>query len=178
MAIPVSHLFSGASRLCRYAPAPAALLAFALCGCSINLGSLSPSAEREEPALPTSSSNVASLTEAIKNNPSDPQAYNMRGSVLAQAGKTEEALADFNKAISLDPNYGQAFANRGLIYRQTKRLDQAIAEYDRALALDANYAPAWFGRGMVYKARKQGAEGLEDFNKAISLRPAQSAAYS
>ena len=44
----------------------------------------------------------------------------MRGSVLAQAGKTEEALADFNKAISLDPNYGQAFANRGLIYRKTK----------------------------------------------------------
>ena len=37
----------------------------------------------------------------------------MRGSVLAQAGKTEEALADFNKAISLDPNFGQAFANRG-----------------------------------------------------------------
>src|ERR1700730_15901396 len=171
MTIPVSHLFSGASRRCRYAPAPAVLLAFALCGCSINLGSLSPSSEREEPALPTSSSNLASLTEAIRNNPSDPQAYNMRGSVLAQAGKTEEALADFNKAISLDPNYGQAFANCGLIYRQTKRLDQAMADYERALALDVNYAPAWLGRGLVYKAQNQAPQALEDFNKTISLRP-------
>ncbi len=97
---------------------------------------------REEPARLTSSSNIASLTETIKNNPNDPQAYNMRGSVLAQAGKTEEALADFNKAISLDPNYGQAYANRGLIYRKTKRLDQAMVDYDRALALDPSYAPA------------------------------------
>jgi Flp pilus assembly protein TadD len=88
-----------------------------LCGSSINLGSLSPSAERDEPAQLASQSNIASLT--------DPQAYNMRGSVLAQAGRTDAALADFNKAVSLDPNYGQAFANRGLIYRKTGRLDQA-----------------------------------------------------
>ena len=114
MLIPVPYPFSGASRFGLRASAPIALIAIALCGCSINLGSLSPSAEREEPAQLTSSSNIASLTEAIKNNPNDPQAYNMRGSVLAQAGKTEEALADFNKAVSLDPNYGQAFANRGL----------------------------------------------------------------
>ena len=34
-----------------------------------------------------SSTNIASLTEAIKSHPNDPQAYNLRGSVLAQAGK-------------------------------------------------------------------------------------------
>src|SRR5476649_1474985 len=162
MAIPVSHPFSGIWRPGPRTSVPIALVAVALCGCSINLGSLSPSSEREEPAQLTSSSNIASLSEAIKNNPSDPQAYNMRGSVLAQAGKTEEALADFNKAISLDPNYGQAFANRGLIYRKTRRLDLAMVDYDRALALDPNYAPAWLGRGMVLKARKQAPEALED----------------
>ena len=112
MAIPVSHAFFAALRPGPRVLAPLALTAVALCGCSINLGSLSPSSEREAPAQLTSSSNIASLTEAIKNNPSDPQAYNMRGSVLAQAGKTEEALADFNKAFSLVSNYGQAFANR------------------------------------------------------------------
>src|ERR1700742_1703577 len=131
MAIPVALLRSGASRL--RALITVALMALATGGCSINLGSLTPSSSNAtpEPAKLTSSTNIASLSETIKSHPSDPQAYNMRGSVLAQAGKTDEALADFNKAISLDANYGQAYANRGLIYRQTKRLDQAMSGYDR-----------------------------------------------
>ena len=137
MAIPVPcRIPSGVSRVAG-ATAPVAWVAIVLCSCSINLGSLSPSAQREEPAQLASQSNIASLTEAIKSNPSDPQAYNMRGSVLAQAGRTDDALADFNKAISLDPNYGQAFANRGLIYRKTRRFDQAMDDYNRALALES-----------------------------------------
>src|ERR1700757_1686696 len=130
MARPASHL----SCLAWRGPLSLALIAIVLSGCTINLGSLTPSSTSEpEPARLTSQSNIGSLTETIKNNPNDPQAYNMRGSVLAQAGKTEEALADFNKAISLDPTYGQAYANRGLIYSQTKRLDQAIADYERGV---------------------------------------------
>ena len=130
MAIPVPYRFRSGVACVVSVTAPVAWVAIVLCGCSINLGSLSSSAEREEPAQLTSQSNIASLTEAIKNNPNDPQAYNMRGSVLAQAGRTEEALADFNKAVSLDANDGQAFANRGLIYRKTRRFDQALDDYN------------------------------------------------
>ena len=51
-------------------------------------------------SLAASPTNVASLTEVVTRNPRDPQAYNMRGSVLGQAGRPQEALADFNKAIA------------------------------------------------------------------------------
>src|ERR1700693_1085688 len=105
MAIPVPYAFSGASRLGRCACAPIALVAIALCGCSITLGSLSSSTEREEPPQLTSSSNIASLTETIKNNPNDPQAYNMRGSVLAQAGKNADGAALFTQEFTVDPNF-------------------------------------------------------------------------
>jgi len=110
-AIPLPLHASGGLRPPPRAVLSIVLAALALSGCSINLGSLTPSSSPEpEPARLTSSNNIASLTETIKSNPNDPQAYNMRGSVLAQAGKPEEALADFNKAISLDANYPQAFA--------------------------------------------------------------------
>ena len=123
-------------------------------GCSINLGSLSGSGEKDD-ATQGGSGSITSLTDAIRNNPNDPQAYNARGLLLAQGGKSEEALADLNKAIGLDPGYGHAYANRATVYRHTKKLDQALADYNRAIALDANYAPAWLGRGMIYKARNQ-----------------------
>ena len=104
MANPVHYPLSGASHLGPRAAISIALIAMVLGSCSINLGSLTSSAEPGEPARSTSSINIASLSEVIKNSPNDPVAYNKRGSALAQAGKTDEALADFNKAISLDPN--------------------------------------------------------------------------
>ena len=49
MAIPVPSPLSGASRVRRLMLTPTALVAIALCGCSINLGSLSSEPEHEAP---------------------------------------------------------------------------------------------------------------------------------
>src|SRR3954471_12096867 len=116
----------------------ALLAGAALAGCQTVTGA--PTTETEDNQLAASPANIASLTGVVQNNPNDPQAYNMRGSVFGQAGRNDEALADFNKAVSLDPNYAQAHGNRGLIYRKTGRLDLALADYNKALTLDQNYA--------------------------------------
>src|ERR1700682_2135660 len=80
-----------------------ACAAFALAGCT-TLGN-PPAAENNDPAYATAQPNLASLSEVIEKHPNDPQAYNMRGAVFGEAGRSEQALTDFNKAISLDPNY-------------------------------------------------------------------------
>jgi len=48
--------------------------------------------DRRNPRSAAASNNIALLTETVKTTPS-PQAYNTRGAVLAQAGKTEAALS-------------------------------------------------------------------------------------
>jgi Tfp pilus assembly protein PilF len=129
----------------------ALLLVALLAGCT-SAGLTGSIADNEEPVSATSSANIASLSDVVQRNPSDPQAYNTRGSVLGQAARNDEALADFNKAISLDPNYAQAYANRALVYRQTNKLDLALADYNKALSIDPNYTQAYLGRGIVYRS--------------------------
>ena len=135
MASPVPNRFGGGSRPGRRVAALIAIGVIAMCsaGCSINLGSLTGSGEKDDAAQGASGS-IASLTDTIRANPNDAQAYNARGLLLAQGGKSEEALADLNKAISLDPNYGHAYANRALVHRHGKRLDQSMTDYNRAIA--------------------------------------------
>ena len=148
----------------------ALLCAAALAGCQTVTGG-SPTTEAQDNELAASPTNIASLSSVVQRNPNDPQAYNMRGSVYGQSGRSQDALADFNKAIQLDPNYAQAYANRGLIYRQTGKFDLALADYNKALQLDPNYAVAYLGRGIVHRQRKQAMDAFNDFNKAISIRP-------
>src|SRR5687768_9196573 len=113
-------------------------LALLLAGCLATTGR-APTAQDDDTTMAASPDNVASLTDVVRRNPNDPQAYNVRGTVFARGGRHQEALADFNKALALDPNYAQAYANRGLVYRQTKRYDAALADYARAIEIDANY---------------------------------------
>src|SRR3979409_1868349 len=116
MAIPVPYPFSGASRLGPRTSALAALVAIALCGCSINLGSLLPEPNNEVPPKAAAAGN-------------DARAYTTRGEALARSGKTEEALAEFDKAIALDPHNAQALYNRGLLYQGEKQHQLAIDDF-------------------------------------------------
>ncbi len=136
-------------------------LAGAVAGCSTILeggGGLAP-----EATYAASPANIASLTEVIRDTPNDPQAHNMRGTVLAQAGRRQEALVDFNKAIALDPKYAQAYANRGLLHRQNNQLDLALRDYDTALSIDPSYAAAHLGRGLTWRQKGDARKALDDY---------------
>src|ERR1700704_5680714 len=127
MAIPVPYPFCGASRLGPRTSALAALVAIALCGCSINLGSLSPEPNNEVPPQ-----------AAVAGN--DARAYTTHGEALARSGKTEEALAEFDKAIALDPHNAQALYNRGLLYQGEKQHQLAIDDFTAANGLTPQQA--------------------------------------
>ena len=85
------------------------------------------------PALPVSvdpatgsEANIESLSAVIAREPSNPEAYNVRGSAYGRAGRYDEAIADFNKAIELDPNFARAYANRALVHRRNGDIEQAL----------------------------------------------------
>ncbi|MDF2813678.1 MAG: tetratricopeptide repeat protein, partial [Microvirga sp.] len=109
-----------ASSIRRFAPLTLTALALGLAGCDATTGgSVRRIAVVEEDTQGTSSVNIASLSDVIQRNPSDPGAYNTRGAAYARVGRYSDAISDFNRAVQIDPNYAPAYTNRALAFRQT-----------------------------------------------------------
>jgi Tfp pilus assembly protein PilF len=161
MANPVPHPFSGALRLSPRAAAPAALIALALCGCSINLGSLSSESDKEVPAK----------ADQAGTNVADAQADTTRGEALARSGKPDDALAEFDKAITLDPNNAQALYGRGLLYQGEKQHQLAIDDFTSANGLTPQRAEPLLARALSYLALDKAKEAAADLDEAVQADP-------
>jgi tetratricopeptide (TPR) repeat protein len=132
----------------RLAAVPFALVAITLCGCSINLGSLSSSSGDEAPPVAPAGAALA-----------DAQAHNIHGQTLARAGKNDQALAEFVQAIAIDPNNADALYNRGLLYQGNKQHQFAIDDFTAAT------------RGLAYERLGDRTKAAGSYGRALSLRP-------
>lgn len=78
---------------------------------------------------------VRLLSKALEADPERPECFNERGLAHADAGLTEQAIADFSRAILLDPALASAFHNRGLLYMKADKRDLACRDFRSAAAL-------------------------------------------
>src|ERR1700738_5187946 len=155
MAFPVPRPFSGAARLGLRAWVPIASIAIALCGCSINLGSLSPEPRSGAPKAVPAGAEIA-----------DAQAYNLRGQALVRSGKTDEALAEFDHAIALDPHNAHALYKRGLLHQDKKHHPLAIDDFSAANGLPPQRAEPLLARAISYLALDKFKEAAADLDEA------------
>lgn len=149
-----------------------ALLLTGLCtsGCSFNLASLTPGADKDEPKA-TASTTPQTRSLSAKVDPQEARAQAARGANLAQAGQSTEALAAYNAAIDLDPSSAQAFYQRGLLYQSEKRYEYAIADFTSANGLTPQQADPLLGRAQCYLALGKNQEAAADLDEASSVAP-------
>src|ERR1700744_4912432 len=154
-------------------PLSLALVDIVLSGCSINLGSLTSSSGEPESVKPTSQGNITSLSETIKNNPNDAQAYVNRGLIYRQTKRLDQAMADYEWAIALDASDATAYLGRGLVYKARNQPEEALADFNKAIALAPDNAEVYYNRGLLYQDQKQHQYAIDDFTVANGLVPQQ-----
>ncbi len=104
-------------------------------------------------------------------------AYHERGGVHREAGKLDEAMADFSEAIRQNEEFAAAWCDRGAVHAERGERNQALADLTRALRLDPQDDAALVERGLVYREEGNLDKALRDLTKAIRLCPHVPDAY-
>lgn len=81
---------------------------------------------------------VACLSEALRIDSANAEAFAFRGAAYTQKGSFDRALADSSEAIRLDPKNERWYRFRALVYRDQKAFDQGLADCARALHAKAH----------------------------------------
>jgi tetratricopeptide (TPR) repeat protein len=94
-----------------------------------------------------------------------------RASVLAAAGRLDDALAAFDEVIRMDPNYTEYYLDRATIRRRLGDIDGAMADYDEAIA---DSVPLWelhYNRGDLRALTGDITGAIDDFERVLELEP-------
>jgi hypothetical protein len=119
-------------------------------------------------------------SNALKNYPDTPVAYNNLGEAYLRKEDYERAISNYNQALKMNPEFRRAnylFVNRGTAYLMKGDYERAIADYDQALRINPNDANAYHNRGAAYLHKGDPEEAIADFNKAIENNPRYAEAY-
>lgn len=103
--------------------------------------------------------------------------FELKGIELANAGKIDDALENFNKALEICPLNASALNNRAQVMRLLDRIDEAKKDLDRAIELsdqdgniNANVAQqAYCQRAMIHFLRKNENQGRFDMERSAKL---------
>jgi tetratricopeptide (TPR) repeat protein len=102
------------------------------------------------------------LASKVAETPASTQEYIDRGLMLLDAGKSDEAIADFTQALQLDPKNIWALADRAIARVWKHDFEAAMKDLSAVEALDPNNPVGFRAKGL--RAEFQG-----DFKSAVDL---------
>ena len=113
------------------------------------------------------------LAAAAEQRPDDPAARRAYARALLDAGKTVDALKEFDAAARLDPADAESRAYGGWIVFLAGLPDEALRRLDAAVAARPDYPDAHFFRGMVLlRGRNDPAAAAVELRRYLDLTPA------
>ena len=121
--------------------------------------------------LDNSSKSVYYLSEVLKVDPYNADAYFMKGMVyrsdyykLGMQESWDRAMSSYQTAVEQDPNYYAAYVEMGVMHDHAGS-DLALDYYRSALDVYPESIEAWYNIGMYYQTRGEVDKALETYNQ-------------
>jgi serine/threonine protein kinase/Tfp pilus assembly protein PilF len=120
-----------------------------------------------QPPQPEEAIRFAAVAVALR--PSSAEAHLALGAVLADMGRTDEAIAEFREAIRLKKDCASPHYSLGSALYDKGRLDEAITEFREAIRIKMDYAEAHGNLGITLRAKGGLDEAIAEYREAIRI---------
>ena len=113
-------------------------------------------------------------TSVIKEQPSNPLAYLVRGTAHRKLGEYSKAVRDMDRSIELNPRLADAYVQRAFARQQddsADAMDQIIDDANLAIELDPTSSLAFIIRGNAFADLGKHRIAIADFDQALRLNP-------
>ena len=100
-----------------------------------------------------------------------------RGMLLAELGRVDEAMAEFDRALAIAPDYAVALLNRGEMHRRRRDFARARADFESILAVRPDMAPAHLNLGVLCAQLDDLAAAEPALDAALALEPGRAGTW-
>ena len=121
---------------------------------------------------------LALWTDTVAKRPDNARAHNNLGSALLAAGRTAEAMEQFETAARLQPAYAEPRQNLGVALLRLGRAAEAVDRFGEALRLRPDSADTLCNLGEALLAAGRPADALASFQQAVEVQPAHAPAHN
>ncbi len=113
----------------------------------------------------------------IAVNPACWMAHLNLGQLLAEEGRTTEAMTHFQETLRLKPEYDEGHNNLGITLERQGRAEEAAEQYRAALRIDPDNVNARMNLANLLTTRGEGEPAIHHYREVIRRRPDLAAAH-
>ena len=116
------------------------------------------------------------VDQVLQANYNNPDALNLKATLLMNSGKTQEAIQLFLKVTEVIASFAQAHYNLGTALNSVGKTKRAIKSLQNALKIDPNYADAHFNLANSWRQIGNTNASIIHYLKTLELDSSHSAA--
>ncbi len=113
---------------------------------------------------------LKTIDQAIKQDPSNPSFYYLRGILNNGREKYSKALNDFSNAIDMGAGsllLYRCYLGRGVSYMKLMEFENAMADLNSSIEKNDTLAVAYYSRAMIHYELKDYEASVQDFQKIL-----------